>query len=177
MKICGLRVDIQEVQGPFCKVVGIKEFPDLIYNRIFRGPSPRCGGSVARSGPRWTMGGADTGHGSAFPVRGAWAPGLTGARRRGATERGAHGELNGLFTGARAAVWRLGDGGEERWWLELVARVKEGPKGLEREGTRCGEVRGWCSPFIGAGGTPGRGCRWGNNGVNVFNAFEDGEVK
>jgi hypothetical protein len=41
MKICGLRVDIQEVQGPFCKVVGIKEFMDLIYNGKFRGLSPR----------------------------------------------------------------------------------------------------------------------------------------
>jgi hypothetical protein len=24
---------------------------------------------------------------------------------------------------------------------------------------RCGEVRGWCSPFIGVGGAPGRGGR------------------
>jgi hypothetical protein len=61
MKICGLQVDIQEVQGPFCKVAGIKHFPDLIYNGKFRGPSPRCGGSAARSGPRFTAGGADTG--------------------------------------------------------------------------------------------------------------------
>jgi hypothetical protein len=52
LKICGLRVDIQEVQGPFYKVVGIKEFPDLIYNGKFRGPSLRCGGLAARSGPR-----------------------------------------------------------------------------------------------------------------------------
>jgi hypothetical protein len=44
MKICELRVDIQEVQVPFCKVAGIKEFPDLIHNGKFRGPSPRCGG-------------------------------------------------------------------------------------------------------------------------------------
>jgi hypothetical protein len=44
MKIGGLRVDTQEVQGPFCKVTGIKEFPDLIFNGKFRGPSPRCGG-------------------------------------------------------------------------------------------------------------------------------------
>jgi hypothetical protein len=36
MKICGLRVDIQEVQGPFCKVAEIKEFPYLIYNGKFR---------------------------------------------------------------------------------------------------------------------------------------------
>jgi hypothetical protein len=44
MKICGLRVDIQEVHTPFCKVAGIKEFPDLIYNGKFHGPSPWCGG-------------------------------------------------------------------------------------------------------------------------------------
>jgi hypothetical protein len=63
MKICGLRVDIQEVQGPFCKVAGIKEFPDLIYNGKFCGPT-------ARSGPRWTAGGAGTGHHGALPARG-----------------------------------------------------------------------------------------------------------
>jgi hypothetical protein len=61
MKICGPRVDIQEVQGPFCKVVEIKEFPDLIYNGKFRGPSPRCSGPAARSGPRWTTGARHTG--------------------------------------------------------------------------------------------------------------------
>jgi hypothetical protein len=32
MKIGGLRVDTEEVQGPFCKVAGIKEFTNLIYN-------------------------------------------------------------------------------------------------------------------------------------------------
>jgi hypothetical protein len=32
MKIRGLRVYIGQKQGPFCKVVGIKEFPNLIYN-------------------------------------------------------------------------------------------------------------------------------------------------
>jgi hypothetical protein len=65
VKIGGLRVDTQEVQGPFCKVVGIKEFPNLIYNGKFHGPSPRCGGLRAtpvhggpRIGPqRWLTGG------------------------------------------------------------------------------------------------------------------------
>jgi hypothetical protein len=32
VKIGGLRVDTEEVQGPFCKVAGIKEFSNLIYN-------------------------------------------------------------------------------------------------------------------------------------------------
>jgi hypothetical protein len=55
MKIGGLRVDTQEVQGPFCKVAWIKEFPDLIFNGKFHGPSSRCGGPRAapvHGGPR-----------------------------------------------------------------------------------------------------------------------------
>jgi hypothetical protein len=88
MKIYGLWVDIQEVHGPFCKVAEIKEFLDLIYNRKFCGPSPRCGGPAARSGPRWTADGADTGHGDALPVRGTRVLGLVGACCRGATGRG-----------------------------------------------------------------------------------------
>jgi hypothetical protein len=55
MKIGVLRVDTQEVQGPFSKVAGIKEFPDLIFNGKFRGLSPRCGGPRAapvHGGPR-----------------------------------------------------------------------------------------------------------------------------
>jgi hypothetical protein len=47
MKIGGLRVDTQEVQGSFCKAVGIKEFLDLTFNIILCGPSPRCGGARA----------------------------------------------------------------------------------------------------------------------------------
>jgi hypothetical protein len=52
MKIGGLWVDTQDVQGPFCKVAGIKEFPDLIYNGKFRGPwaAPIYGGQ--QIGPR-----------------------------------------------------------------------------------------------------------------------------
>jgi hypothetical protein len=72
MKIGGLRVDTQEVQGPFCKVAGIKEFPDLIFNGKFRGPrSPprrRLAGERPERRPRaWNLtaveekGGGDSG--------------------------------------------------------------------------------------------------------------------
>jgi hypothetical protein len=30
----------------------------------------------------------------------------------------------------------------------------------KRSRERCGATRGWCSPFIGPGGAPGRKCRW-----------------
>jgi hypothetical protein len=49
-------------------------------------------------------------------------------------------------------VKRRRDEGKERWWLELIARVKEGTRDLEREGKRGNEVWGCSSPFIGLGG-------------------------
>jgi hypothetical protein len=52
MKIGGLQVDTQEVQGPSCKVAKIKEFPDLIFNRKFRGPSPRWTSDIASEAAR-----------------------------------------------------------------------------------------------------------------------------
>jgi hypothetical protein len=155
---------------------GNKGILDLIYNGKFRGPSPRCGGPVARSIPRWTTGSTVTGRSGALPLRGARVLWLAGACRLGATRSGGHAELDGL-TGVRAAALRSSDGSEERQWLQLVARVKEGARGLGREGKRWCEVRGWCSPFIGAGGSAGEGWPGGNGGVNVFNAIEDGEVK
>jgi hypothetical protein len=125
-------------------VVGIKEFPYLIYNRKIRGPSPRCGGPVARSGPRWTIGC------------------LAGGRRAGArahrTSPAGRNREGGRTRGTRWVAHR-GAGGSvaagRRRRLELIARVKEGAKGLGREGKRCNEVWGWCSPFIGVGACRG----------------------
>jgi hypothetical protein len=51
--------------------------------------------------------------------------------------------------------------GNERRWLELVVRAKEGAKELRREGMRCGESRGSHHPFIGAGGERRRGVAGG----------------
>jgi hypothetical protein len=79
-----------------------------------------------------------------------------------------------VLTGARAAAKRQRDGGKERWGLELIARVKEGARDLDREGKRGGEGRGFSSPFIGAEGVPRRGGRGGNDGLNGFNALKAG---
>jgi hypothetical protein len=54
----------------------------------------------------------------------------------------------------------------------LIARVLESGRELESEGERCGGGWGWCSPFIGARGTPRRG---GNGWLNGFNAIDSGE--
>jgi hypothetical protein len=64
-----------------------------------------------------------------------------------------------VLTGDGGVAERRRTGGNERRWLELVARAKEGVKELEREGMRCGESRGSHRPFIGAGGAPERGGR------------------
>jgi hypothetical protein len=50
--------------------------------------------------------------------------------------RAGRGGARGVLTGARAVAKRQRDGGEERWWLELVARVKEGARELGREGKK-----------------------------------------
>jgi hypothetical protein len=41
-------------------------------------------------------------------------------------------------------------------------------------GERCGATRGWCLPFIGAGGAPGRKCRWVTAGEGVNGASRGG---
>jgi hypothetical protein len=71
---------------------------------------------------------------------------LTGG---GAIERGEHGELGSGDGGAKPEAAALG-GSEARAW-------REAKRGWER----CGDVRGWCSHFIGVGGESGRGGRGG----------------
>jgi hypothetical protein len=53
---------------------------------------------------------------------------------------------------------------------ERKARARRG-RNVSRE--RCGEARGGCSPFIGAGGASGRVAGVVNANVNGFNAIED----
>jgi hypothetical protein len=86
------------------------------------------------------------------------APKLTGG---GATEREEHGQLGSGLTGARAAAWRPGDGGAEPEAAVLGEREAREWREAKRGWERCGQLRGWCSPFIGVGGVPGSGGRGG----------------
>jgi hypothetical protein len=112
-------------------------------------------------GPLWTDAGTDRGHGGALTE--AWPPtalvresSLAGAQNgEGSTGSSARASPElGRRCGGRATVVQnreataLGEDTAQAW--------REG-KG---SGERCGVTRGWCSPFIGARGAPGRKCRW-----------------
>jgi hypothetical protein len=86
------------------------------------------------------------------------APKLTGG---GAKEREEHGELGSGLTGARAAAWRRGDGGAEPEVAALGESEARAWREAKRGWERCGELRGWCSPFIRVRGAPGRGGQGG----------------
>jgi hypothetical protein len=99
------------------------------------------------------------------------APKLAGG---GAKEREEHGELGSSLTGARAVVWRSGDGGVEPEAVALGGSEARAWREAKRGWERCGEVQGWCSPFYRGRGSAGEGWPGFNNGVNGFNAIEDG---
>ena len=111
--------------------------------------------------PPWTDVSADNGHGGALtrdrplaaPVRqsspaGAQnGEGSTGSSARASPELGrSYGGRAMVVQNREAAA--LGEDTAQAW--------REG----KRSGERCGATRGWCSPFIGAGGAPGRKYRW-----------------
>jgi hypothetical protein len=114
---------------------------DRVHGAVDRGP--RTEGAAA---PRWRA------------TRGRWSsPVLTGDGGGGRVGRGGAREV---LNGDGGVPTRRRTGGSEWRRLELVARVKEGAKGLGREGMGCGEGRGSHRPFIRAGGAPERG-GWG----------------
>jgi hypothetical protein len=162
MKIGGLQVDTQEVQGPFCKVAGIKEFPDLIYNGKFRGPSPRCGGPRAapvhggpRTGPRRRLA-------REWSERRPRAWNLAAVEEKGG---GNGGEPHQLQEGAAEGRKRLGICGENRR-RKLSVRAVLGHGEKRRE---LGAL-----PFIPAGeGHAGvrRGETAGGNGLNAIDGW------
>jgi hypothetical protein len=153
MKIGGLQVDTQEVQGPFCKVVGIKEFLDLIYNGKFCGPSPRCGGPWAalvhggpRTGPRRRL----------TREHPEWRPRAWNLAAVEEKWGGNDGEPHRLQEGVAEGQKRPGVGGENWWRRRSVRAVLE--HGEKRREVGRGPVKPEVGalPFIGAGeGMPG----------------------
>jgi hypothetical protein len=72
-------------------------------------------------------------------------------------------------------AWRPGDGGAEPEVAALGESEAQAWREANRGWERCGELRWWCSPFIGVGGALGKGGQGGlNAGTNGFNTIEDG---
>jgi hypothetical protein len=113
-------------------------------------------------GPPWTDAGADKGHGGA--LTGAWPPATpvcqsspAGAQNREGSEGNSarvSPEL-GRLCGGRATTVQNGEA------VAFSERAAQAGREDNRSGERCGDARGWCSPFIGAGAAPGRGGRGG----------------
>jgi hypothetical protein len=110
LEFYGLWHDFAERQGAHCKMLGISPGADLFFNgkitmdslhHLWTTGTPIHGG-LAMAGRRGLTGAQPSGRSGA-----QW---LT---EGGATGRGVHGESTSGLTGARAAVWRPIDGGEE----------------------------------------------------------------
>jgi hypothetical protein len=141
----GPRVDFNETQGLRCKIPRNIDLTN--YFPIVK-VVDRVHASVDRPGALgspWTDGGVDRGCQSVAvrsPEYGLRPFRCTKAHRRGCKrERGAR--------GARAAAWRPGDGGAEPEAAALGGSEARAWREAKRGWERCGELRGWCSPFIG----------------------------
>jgi hypothetical protein len=116
-------------------------------------------------GPPWTNGGADRGgpgHGGEFigarppaaPVRQSSPAGAQKGERSTGSSARASPELE-RRCGGRATVV------QNREMAALGEDTAQAWRERKRSVGRCGATRGWCSPFIGVGGAPGRGGRGG----------------
>jgi hypothetical protein len=158
------RVDFSKVQGPLCKNVGEfsvgNYFPtDNSLDRVHI--------SVDRPGvlgPPWTDTGADRGHVGALtgarpptaPVRLSSPAGAQNGEGAWEARLGPHRSSGGAVEAGR----RWYKTGRRRRSVRTLLRRVEG----KEAGEMCGATRGWCSPFIGAGGAPGKKCRWVTTG-------------
>jgi hypothetical protein len=68
----------------------------------------------------------------------------------------------------------MGDDGESSVVSVLGERKARAWRDVKRGWERCGELRGWCSPFIGVGECQGGVAGEFNTDINGFNAIEDG---
>jgi hypothetical protein len=71
-------------------------------------------------------------------------------------------------------AWRPGDGGAEPEVAALGGSEARAWREAKRGWERCGEVRGWCSPFYRGPRSTEEGWPVFNAGINGFKAIEDG---
>jgi hypothetical protein len=138
-----------------------------------RGPGPRLRGLAGRA--RSTVDQRRRGQRALRRAHRSSASGHSGAPKlTGGAQNGEGGTGSSIRASPGLERRRGGRAttGKARWCrrsvrgrLELLERENE-------SGESCGEARGGCSPFIGAGGAPGGGGRAVNAGVNGFNAIE-----
>jgi hypothetical protein len=139
LKIRGLWVDIREEHGAFCKVAGIKEFPNLIYTVRWTGGA--LGSTVDRG---WR------GHRARRCLAGGWHTGARAHRSSPAgrnRERGDTGNSMGCSPGRgrqRGGRVMEGNSGGGRCAGERLARAKREVEDRVRSG---GAVRG-CSRWL-----------------------------
>jgi hypothetical protein len=124
-------------------------------------------------GPPWTDTGADRGHNGA--LTGAWPPAAPVRQSSPAGVQNGEGSEGNSARVSPELGWRCGarvmvvQNGEAAAIGERKARAwREAKRGWER----CGELWGWCSPFIGGRGSAGRGGPELITGVNGFSAIE-----
>jgi hypothetical protein len=104
---------LKKYRGLSTKIMIIRLLNYLLVEKL-RGSGPQLV-DHGRAGPRWTL---DRGSAMTSPELGLTvAPGHGGSlmmaqQREREREREKHGESVSCLTGARAAVWRPGDGGE-----------------------------------------------------------------
>jgi hypothetical protein len=100
------RVEFTKVQGPLCKNAG--EFSAGNYF-----PTDKSVDRPGVLGPPWTDIGADRRHGCALTRAWPLAAPVRLSSPAGAQNGEGHGKLGSGLTGARAALWKPGDGGVE----------------------------------------------------------------
>jgi hypothetical protein len=174
-------VHFTKVQGPLSKNAGEfsagNYFPtDKSVDRVHVSMDRR-----GVLGPPWTDTGPDRGHGGA--LTGAWPP---AAPVRLSSPAGAQNREGGTGSSARASPelgWRCGSRATMVQNREAVALGEDTAQACregKKVGESCGATRGWCSPFIGAGGAPGRKCRWvtaGDLRLTPLMGLQEGESK
>jgi hypothetical protein len=82
-------------------------------------------------------------------------PGTVGLQRSLAEAGEEEGDEAVLMRGSSRQSRLQRSGEEDRQRLELSARAEEGERELGNEGNRCGDGRGWNSPFYNGRGAPG----------------------